>query len=706
MDDGPRYWAFLSYSHSDRAWAHWLHHALETWTVPARLIGHPTAAGPAPRRFKPIFRDRAELAANADLKARVQIGLERSAWLIVICSPAAARSPWVRDEILTFKALHGEARVLAVIVGGEPFASASPAREQEECFPAALRFRLGVDGGVGAEAAEPIAADLRAKGDGRRLARLKLLAGMLGVGLDELVRRDAQRRQREMMALTATSLVGAVAMGALAASALVARDEARHQRAQAETRRAQAEGLVDFMLGDLRGKLEVTGRLDLLDSVGARAMAYYKAAAPLGLDADALGRRARALHLLGDLRDRRGDLGGALAEFNQAFTITAELLARQPNDAQRVFEHSYSAYWVGWIAYQRGQMDEAIARFGEYKRLADRLVALDPKKDAWRAEAAWANSNLQAVLLEEGRAPSALEAFSRSLRISQDLAAKAPGDRDKQMDVAQSYLWLAQAQTARGDLAAAMADRLAERDIYARLLRRQTGDKGAQAAQEANQVAVAKLLALQGRDGAVTELNAATSEIDRLMASEPDNTVYWEQAALAYTALSQVLLKGGSKDAAASAAARASSLAEALARKDGTEAFWRGVLLGTARASVMEAAAERARTAAARRDALAPAPAEAERLARLADQQPANLARARTAAEVSVLAGDDESLDRRDDPARAAWAASVERLGRVGLATATPVHDRGQLIAAKARERLARGEAWPGKASAGSDYGW
>ena len=48
MDGGPRYWAFLSYSHSDRAWANWLHHALETYPVPARLIGHPTAAGPAP----------------------------------------------------------------------------------------------------------------------------------------------------------------------------------------------------------------------------------------------------------------------------------------------------------------------------------------------------------------------------------------------------------------------------------------------------------------------------------------------------------------------------------------------------------------------------------------------------------------------------------------------------------------------------------
>ena len=522
--------------------------------------------------------------------------------------------------------------MLAVIVAGEPFASALPGREEEECFPAALRFRLGADGKVGAEPAEPIAADLRAGGDGRRLARLKLVAGMLGVGLDELARRDAQRRQRQLMALTAASLVGVLVMGALAASALIARDEARRQRALADDRRAQAEGLVGFMLGDLVGKLDATGRLDLLDAVGRRAMAYYKAAAPLGLDADELGRRARVLHLLGDLRDRRGDLAGGLSEFEQAYGATAELLARRPGDARRIYDHSQSAYWLGWIAYQRGQTATALARFAEYKRLTDRLIRIDPANDAWRAEAAWADSNLQAVLMEEGGAPPPLDAFSRSLRIGQDLAAKSPGDRDKQMDVAHSHMWLAQAHTARGELAAAMSDLLAERAVYAALLRRPGIDRGAQAALEVNQVAVANLLMLQGKGGALAELTAAAAEIDRLIGALPDNAVYREQAVTAFATLSQVLLKQGARDAATAPAARALDLAEELARKDSAEALWQESFSGTARDSAMEAAAARAATPAARRAALAPAPAEARRMAGRADHQAANLALARMAA--------------------------------------------------------------------------
>nr|MBA3812324.1 toll/interleukin-1 receptor domain-containing protein [Caulobacteraceae bacterium] len=170
MGDERRYWAFLSYSHTDHVWADWLHGALETYHVPARLVGRPTRMGPAPRRFNPIFKDRQELAANANLREEVRRALAHSAFLIVICSPAAARSPWVEEEIVRFKVLHGEERVLAVIVGGAPRASFMPGREDQECFPAALRVRVGADGTLTAERADPIAADLRPAGDGRRLA--------------------------------------------------------------------------------------------------------------------------------------------------------------------------------------------------------------------------------------------------------------------------------------------------------------------------------------------------------------------------------------------------------------------------------------------------------------------------------------------------------------------------------------------------------
>ena len=116
----------------------------------------------------------------------------------MLCSPAAAKSRWTNAEIEEFKRNRPEGCVLAAIVAGEPFASDMPGREAEECFPPALRHKFDRRGRPTGKRAEPLAADLRDDGEGRRLGFLKLVAGMLGVGLDELVQRETTRRHRRL----------------------------------------------------------------------------------------------------------------------------------------------------------------------------------------------------------------------------------------------------------------------------------------------------------------------------------------------------------------------------------------------------------------------------------------------------------------------------------------------------------------------------
>lgn len=163
-----------------------------------------------PRRLSPIFRDRAELPAADDLGAAIKAALAASGHLIVICSPAAARSRWVDQEVATFKRLHGERCVLALIASGEPYASAQPETADQECFPSSLRVRFGPDGQPTRTQAEPIAADIRPGKDGRRLALLKLVAGLAGLELDDLVQRDAQRRIRRLTAIVVGAVSGMV----------------------------------------------------------------------------------------------------------------------------------------------------------------------------------------------------------------------------------------------------------------------------------------------------------------------------------------------------------------------------------------------------------------------------------------------------------------------------------------------------------------
>ncbi len=109
-----RYWAFISYSHRDARAAAWLQRAIETYRPPARLTA-PDGA-PVPRRLTPIFRDREDLPAAGNLSDAIRAALNDSRFLIVVCSPSAAASHWVDEEIRYFKQQRGDASVLALIV--------------------------------------------------------------------------------------------------------------------------------------------------------------------------------------------------------------------------------------------------------------------------------------------------------------------------------------------------------------------------------------------------------------------------------------------------------------------------------------------------------------------------------------------------------------------------------------------------------------
>src|SRR5262249_9984118 len=161
------YWAFLSYSHVDERWAGWLHRSLERYRVPRGLVGRPSALGPLPKRLFPIFRDRDELASASSLSHEIREALRQARFLIVICSPNSGVSEWVNEEIKEFRKLGRDDRVLAIIVAGEPNASARRDSGLLEAFPSALRFAVGPDGNVTADRTEPIAADARPHGDGK-----------------------------------------------------------------------------------------------------------------------------------------------------------------------------------------------------------------------------------------------------------------------------------------------------------------------------------------------------------------------------------------------------------------------------------------------------------------------------------------------------------------------------------------------------------
>ncbi|MBT8057578.1 MAG: toll/interleukin-1 receptor domain-containing protein [Gammaproteobacteria bacterium] len=180
-----RYTAFISYSHSDARFAKALQHDLEKFHVPQPVTER---LGRDNNRLGSVFRDVSDLGAAARLTEALTTALANSQVLIVVCSPAAAKSDWVRQEILEFQRIRGEDATILPVVAPQAGDLAA-----EAYFPAALGET------------PPLAADARRSADGRRGALLKLVAGLLGTGLDELIQRDARRRQRRLVAGVALS---------------------------------------------------------------------------------------------------------------------------------------------------------------------------------------------------------------------------------------------------------------------------------------------------------------------------------------------------------------------------------------------------------------------------------------------------------------------------------------------------------------------
>ncbi len=715
MEGKRRYWAFISYSHKDRHWARWLHRALEGYVVPRRLVGLETTAGQVPRRLRPIFRDREELPVHADLRERVNSALLQSSCLIVVCSPDAARSTWVRDEIVRFKSLHGESRVFAVIVGGTPKAGSTTGGQVEECFPDALRFHIDPNGSLTETPAEIIAADLRPHGDGRRLARLKVVAGVLGVELDDLVRRDALRRGRQLTTLSVASIAVALVMGALAVEAIRSRDEAREQR-------GHADDFVEFMINYLGEKMKPSERLDLLSAIADKARSYYAEQAKGHLDSDELGRMARVFHLLGYISEKSGNLGDADRYFRKAADATAALLSIDPKNSQRLFEHAQSSFWEGYIAQRRGDRNAVENNYTKYKNIMETLARRDPGNIGWLSEAAASNIDLGTAYLGRGDAGAAISLFSRSLLVNKLISDRAPGDRDKLVAVLGSYAWLADTESQHGALREAFRDRLDEKSDCDKILTKYPDDNEVADDLVVARMAIGGIFLKMGQNSeSIKELNSAIALSDKLMLTDGRITSYGEHAASALILLSRAYQRSGMESNAGQAANRAIEIIEHLISIDGTVAIWRGPMLGDARIAAVRSAAERARTTSNLQQALYPMSKESTRLSLLLQKDPSDIRLITTSAEAKLLEGDYEILLGRKSKAKTVWSTAKGLLLEAQRLHPAYVGDRRRLIFIQTSDRLsaknspmiATGaskvqaiEAQVGRSAVRFDYAW
>jgi hypothetical protein len=494
----PVYSAFLSYSRRDAEAAHRIHSRLEGYHLPSRLHPRTGVWNSKTNRLKPLFRDLDEMTVAPDISAAISEAIASSAYLIVLCSPDSAKSDWVGREIEMFRAAHGDANILAAVVDGIP----------ETAFHPALLQTRG--GGL----IQPLAADFRREGDGPRLALLKLVAVMAGIGLGEMVRRDTQRRLRQL-ALAATAIL--VVLGIVASLVVMAQRSSENAAEQS----ARAGKMSDFMLDDLRTKLKRYGNLGMLADVNEKVMETYRGRDLAGLDDAELQQLAKLRLAIGDDAEQRGDLAGARAQFVEAARITAAQLAAAPDNPQRIFDHAQSQYYLALIGWRAGDGRAAQAGFNTYRSLAEKLVAKDAKNPDWWREVGYAELNLGMYALRSKLDTINAERHFRTGLAALETATRlAPNNRDDNNATTDAYAWLGDTLRLRGDYAGAQAVRERQRQLLETMRAADPRDKKIQGYLVANDLAMARIASATGAPDKALQILARGREAAAALARD------------------------------------------------------------------------------------------------------------------------------------------------------------------------------------------
>lgn len=418
-----RYRAFLSYSHQDENWAVWAHRALETYRLPRKLVGKETSTGKIPARVQPVFRDRDDLPTSSHLADSVKQALKDSANLILICSPAAAQSRWVNEEIREFSRARGGDRIFCLVVAGEPGGDPSV----DGCFPSALA-EIGIN--------EPLAADARKWADGKHLAKLKLVAGMLGIRLDELRQRDRQRQRKRQFVFGLGVMVVLALAGLTIASRIAEKNE-----------REKAEQLATFVV-DLGERLQSDADLETLAMISSEATRNLQRLDKNKLSPETSKKVALALRQMGRVSELRSKPEEALQSFEKSRDILRKLLSEHPETTDFQFELGNAEYYIGNIYFSQGEYDLTMQHMEQYFLSAEKLVAADPQNPDWIMELSYAHNNLAAVRLDSGKGinTEVLQHVSEATRLMEEVVAMKPEDPAVVDGYATILAWAADAQ--------------------------------------------------------------------------------------------------------------------------------------------------------------------------------------------------------------------------------------------------------------------
>ena len=340
------------------------------------------------------------------------------------------------------------------------------------------------------------------------------------------------RRHRWSVAASSVAVLALVSLTGL--SVLQARRAERAEH-QAQERRQQAEDLLSYMLGEFADKLRPVGRLELLDSVGSKALTY------LAQDQNATPmerlQRAKALTVIGEVRVSKRNLKEALEPLQAARKLLEGPTPPAPLLGPWLKAKGAAAFWVGHVHYYSRELDQATTAWLAYRDAEQAWVDAEPASQEAQIELSYAYNSLGTARLDSADLRGAADYFQRSIELKRARIAGGESDNAAKMDLADSLSWLGSVTLWRGDAKA--AERMfSEGATVIAAVRGSAPNEGGWSYREAimRRWRAEALAKLDRGQEAVTEARASVEMLRQLHAQDNSNAQWWLNLLLAEAA--------------------------------------------------------------------------------------------------------------------------------------------------------------------------
>jgi tetratricopeptide (TPR) repeat protein len=365
---------------------------------------------------------------------------------------------------------------------------------------------------------------VRRYADGKHLSKLKIVAGILGVRLDELRQRDAQRRLRRRLFYGAASLVLASLVAWLVYSEASTRQAAQVQR-------ANTEELLSFMLGDLQRLDPIAG----LEDFTYEDMEHALYADQLGfssLDSEALMSRAIEWREAGNELNWKGKTDAAMEKHMQSRAAIIEVYRRDGKTPRVIFELGQAEFYVGEVYIQKGQLERTRQHWSYYGALTRRLLNAEPKNPVYVMELAYTLLNLGALeqMFAVPDNQKSLTLLQAAVQYSQMALVLDPGNAEYESSLASALEWQSDAWMQVCSLGNALEGRLETESVRRKLL---AADPDGINARIDLAYTLSGLSVVQQdiglNENAVESLREAVAILKTVHGDEPDNeSIEWE----------------------------------------------------------------------------------------------------------------------------------------------------------------------------------